>query len=262
MFEEPAAKRVKRSDIFDNVSDSDSQAGSDDNTDAQRPLQYRLDFDIVENVTVAHKNEAIEKGQEDDEAGFAFNLFRPQQPAANVVKIRSPSVASEAEPGLSRGRPASFYFTDRISSQQRSNQLKSFAVAAVSGLEIQQASDHSWPGMAMSWRLVSLPAHNRQVVMHRTAKIEKSQKQAEMTEVVVKRARLSKKRRDLARSKAVKRQRIIDETKSKEEHEREKRNKKNREQKLKRRAKERQEKEERRKSGISESANDHDNTSD
>lgn len=251
MFEEPAAKRVKRSDIFDIDSpDSRSDSGSDDADGSAQPMSYRLDFEIVDNVVPPTRAKAQHNDQEHEEEGFAFNLFRPQSTQINVVKIRSPSVISDAEPGLSVTRPLSYYLTDRSTKHLRTQQLEAFATSAVSTEELQQIAQRCWPGTATPWRVIHLPAHKGQIIVHSAVTSNAKTEQHPDATNPSRRARVSKKRRDLLRSKATKRQRLIDETKTKEEHEREKKNKKNRERKLKRRAKERQEKQQRRQSGA------------
>ncbi|KAJ8606809.1 hypothetical protein MRB53_040676 [Persea americana] len=121
------------------------------------------------------------------------------------------------------------------------------------GETILKDSARSWPGMHLSWRILSLPAHPKQIVVNRVSEIgtrlhnndsaSKLSKPVSLREPS-RRPRPSKKRRDLSKKKFAHRQALIDETKTKEEHEKEKRNKKNRDRKMKRRAKERREKDE------------------
>lgn len=278
MFETPAAKRVKRSELLENLEGVGTDLQKDDaSADENSVPNYGFEYEFVES-TIAPP--VLENAKEES---FQFNLFKapskaqvqtgksepeteiedlPSAPNAAkaqpvLISIRSPTPefsGEAAEGGLSRSRPDTFYFTASISSSTL-RLRQEYAEAATTGEIVVSDSLRAWKGTDLSWRVLNLPAHPKQIVEDRTAEAEQwsSKNAGESTATVngsaavnhaQRRPRPSKKRRDLLRRKANHRQTIIDATKTKEEHEKEKRNKKNRERKLKRRAKERKEKEE------------------
>jgi len=291
MFEVPAAKRVKRSKLFDDdASELDesihtNKAGENSNHESQPDVipSYGFEYDFIDQQPrPINENQAPdEPGQPQDEAEaetFQFNLFRPNpnlkpsrsqdedkdpsatataapqskpKPAPVLISLRSPSPLNVADPSLAlrQHRPDSYYFTVTASTPPEvlKSLRASYAESAISAATIHQQLARSWSGMYLPWRVVELPAHARQVVVHRmelssddTSRSVTGQSLDEKTSGRG-RARPSKKRREVRKGKARARQRIIDESKTKEEHEREKKNRKNRERKLKRRAKERRE---------------------
>lgn len=273
MFEVPAAKRLKRSELFD---DSTLQISPDTVAlidDGQPDLPYHFEYDLVEQPTeqsfVASAVTEIPK-----EEAFQFNLFQPRskplQPqdtstsegiASNssqrphFISIRSPSPVQLSDPNnldFVRKRPDSYYFTASLPAATLQVLRQQYAHSAISTGDLQQLSTRPWPGASLPWRVIRLPAHRKQTLVHKqgvalatSSRLDRGTVQSENA-ASRRRARPSKKHRDVLRKKALKRQRVIDETKTKEEYEREKKNRKNRERKLKKRAKERREKEEKR----------------
>ncbi|KAK5945894.1 hypothetical protein PMZ80_000033 [Knufia obscura] len=276
MFEVPAAKRVKRTKLSDNgpINDSLEQAPGEEHDQSSKeengPVDYGFEYDFIEpHPATTSKIYQAADAQPAEEA-LQFNLFRPTsrpsaaknsesttatrpdsqaQPA--LISLRSPSPPTATDPAnlkFRTERPDSYYFTASISPTRLKNLRDGYAQCAITTATIQHQSSRPWPGTHLSWRVITLPAHRKQIVVH------KAEPASTITKPVSTpippnsagrgaRARPSKKRRDLLKLKAQRRQRVIDESKTKEEHEKEKRNKKNRERKLKRRAKERREKE-------------------
>lgn len=295
MFEVPAAKRVKRSQLFEddtsdlNESISAAKLGESSNNESQPDVvpSYGFEYDFVDQpplltASLNKKQVPDEPNQPQEEAEtFQFNLFRPNttrkppspqpkdkdtaEPPSNpqpvlvpaLISLRSASPVSATDPSLAyrQHRPDSYYFT--VTASTPPDALKSlrasYADSAISADTINKHLARAWPGTYLPWRVVELPAHKRQVVVHRIG-LTASSASAGSGDVPARslgeqastgrRARPSKKRREVRKGKARARQRIIDESKTKEEHEKEKRNRKNRERKLKRRAKERRDREE------------------
>lgn len=177
-----------------------------------------------------------------------------QQTYPLQISIRSPSPIPEhlSSGTLTNPRPLSHYLTSALPTTTLTTLRQTYQSASIDPSTLTKLSTLPWPGTNQPWRTIHLPAHWKQVVIIRTnpkstsattPKPTPSTQEPHSQPPRLRRARPSLKRRQLIRSKARKRQKIIDETKTKEEHEREKRNRKNRERKVKRRAKERREKE-------------------
>lgn len=289
MFEVPAVKRVKRSEIFDHDIDAEADIQVNDaSTEEITVLNYGFEYDFVDSNIQPTQSENMK------EETFEFNLFRANpkaqlppssgeskleardtsaqhtsksEPALISIRSPTPEPSGEAAEGrLSRSRPDAYYFTASTSYTTLNRLHQEYSKSAVSGENILNESKKSWGGMHLSWRVLHLPAHVKQFVEDRTAKAEDVHLKDAVNQIKTstatsmrntqRRARPSKKRRDLTRRKSAHRQAVIDETKTKEEHEKEKRNKKNRERKLKRRAKERKEKEEAKTSVVGTEASD------
>lgn len=286
MFEAPAAKRVKRFELFSSEADIEANLLPDDvNQDENTLPDYGFDYEFVESNVVAPVEEARK------EETFQFNLFRTatkttsnvknsepesnatantnptqeaQEPQVALISIRSPTPepsGATGPGGLNRPRPDSFYFTASAPSSALEKLHQEYSKSTISGEAILTGSRRPWPGTHLPWRIISFPTHLKQIVEDRTGTKDvglsvQSQAPAVTTSDMIaarkarQRPRPSKKRRDLLKKKSVHRQALIDASKTKEEHEKEKRNKKNRERKLKRRAKERREKEEVKNSGV------------
>lgn len=275
MFEVPAAKRLKRSELFDydpkDVLGPESDIETIENNESENePPSYSFEYDLVKQQPTTPSSYAQETDLAKEEAAFQFNLFRPlakpvtsktkddnqlanaqpdPQPALISLRSPSPPAADPAKPKFRTHRADSYYFTASISPSRLTCLRNAYSQSAISAATVQALCARSWPGAYLPWRVVHLPAHRKQVLVHKgAAVVSLSPKgQSSLDDVKARsRARPSKKRRDLLKLKAERRQRVVDESKTKEEHEKEKKNKKNRERKLKRRAKERKEKEEKR----------------
>lgn len=290
MFEVPAAKRVKRSELYDvdhnlaeTVLSSTSKKALDGDNGHIIP-DYGFDYEFVDQTS---QSPVLPKDDpEPQNEAYAFNLFRrsskpilaasvgeakftendpysaaPEapQPKPALISLRSPSPLPEdvSKTTFATSRPDSYYFTASLPASSLARLQQTYAVSATTGSSILSlSSTQQWPGTALPWRVISLPAHRKQVIVHKASKQftqplanATSKQDTGISDRAKRRARPSKTRRDMLKSRAAKRQISIDESKTKEEHEREKKKRKNREQKLKRRAKERKEKEERRARG-------------
>lgn len=280
MFEVPAAKRVKRIELSGHGSDDEPDSDHAATAEETAIPNYGFEYDFVElKSNITDPAIPIDSAEISDQA-FQFNLFRPStkskpsteegtnttdtdvkhkersgstiEPA--LISIRSPSPAADPESNTifyKDPRPDSYYLTSRLPTSKLQELRESYKAAAVSVSELQRLKQRPWPGTSLPWRVMQLPAHRKQIFVHRPTQKDQlsllTTPAAGNTELTrVHRARPSKRKRDLLRDRAAKRQKIIDESKTKEEHEREKKARKNREQKLKRRAKERQLKEEKR----------------
>lgn len=262
-----------------NVKNEPLKDESDGHNDDEDILpDYGFEYDFVspnvnstsdsrtQQAAISEETKPIEK----DPEIYQFNLFAPAKPSKSItsqprppppttndqqpnsqplqISIRSPSPVPEA---ISQGtlrslRPDTHYFTSAFPPATLESLRTTYLAAAITPSTIQQLSKFPWPGTYQPWRVINLPAHSKQIILHKPSHgtIPYTAKPPLHSETRSRRrARPSKKRRDLAKAKAQKRQISIDETKTKEEHEREKRNRKNRERKIKRRAKERREKE-------------------
>lgn len=278
MFETPAAKRLKRSELFSvgvEVQQSDLRFQDEAEQEHQQDetgINYGFEYDFVQEHQ--YQTSLDQQAQETDE--YQFNLFRPS--SKPIVKLNLQNSEStpkvEAQPPLislrspspdatfnstATCRPSSYYFTSSLPQATLTNLRKSYNDSAISTTALLKKSQFSWPGTSLPWRVIHLPAHRKQVVIHNFVSQSTATLPTEISasedKVIRRRTRPSKKRRDLLKLKAAKRQALIDESKTKEEHEREKKNRKNRERKLKRRAKERREKDEKRAGAELESEN-------
>jgi len=304
MFEVPRAKRLKRSELFDNNSnesiertnqkdnaETSTEAGADEQTIPDYGFEYdfiKPDTSSTEIIQIQDLKSEPEAEAEAPDQAFHFNLFappsKPQQTTTTattdtqstpptpqtsqptkptLISIRSPSptpspLNNNPEPQI----PASYYFTSALPTTTIAHLQQSYATTAISASTVLSLSRTAWPGTHHPWRVITLPAHRGQLVIHNTGSIlpqptptpsnltnQPSPHHNNNDDSRTSRTRTnrpSKTKRQALKARAQHRRALIDETRTKEEHEREKKNKKNRERKVKRRAKERREKEGRR----------------
>lgn len=264
----------------------DGKNGDEDDVDVLPNYGFEYDFvapELITSTTISNSKTQQETDVVNSEPEiYSFNLFAPthapKQTAATTntsqstapnqdhstsaqpikISIRSPSPALEVDPtdpgSITTQRPDSYYFTSALAPSTLQSLKLSYLASAMPHSTLKKFSESPWPGTSVPHRVITLPSHSKQIVIHRPSKNTSSATTTLTTKSIPphpestaththRRARPSKKRRDLAKLKADRRRILIDETKTKEEHEREKKNKKNRERKLKRRAKERREKE-------------------
>lgn len=287
MFEVPTAKRLKRSELFESdgefepLSSATRSLDSPDEEGLSKIPEYGFEYNFIDQPL---SSPVAAKTTQPEHETYQFNLFKPSlkkqstksetqdkpqvtqpesQPRTNLISIRSPSppVASldNTHPS-SIPRPLSHHFTASLPLSTQTRLHSNYVQAAISGHAIIRLSRHQpWPGSALPRRVIHLPAHAKQqvIVIHDPSNSGNGVKAATSHQVREAgsrsaRTRPSKKARDRLKQRAVKRQAVIDASKSKEEHEREKKNRKNRERKVKRRAKERKDKEEARAKGEDE----------
>jgi Fungal protein of unknown function (DUF2011) len=261
MFEELEAKRIRRSDIF-NDADSGSEElhedaiATDDNDEgAAATPAYHFDYDLLENdsgkvTQFAHlrvhqptqENEAADERQEEE--AFEFRLFsapaalktedesKTPKSAPSKINIRSPTPDQQSDGRfVNPHRPLTYYFTP-------SGDNSNFSLAAVSSDDVLTLSQSPWPGTQLPWRVIHLPSSK--VSMTDVSSHAKSMLKVKGPDSANRRkGKPSKKRRILLRTRA---KRVIDKAKEKEDHLREKKTRLNREKKIKRKAKEKAEK--------------------
>ena len=188
---------------------------------------------------------------EDEDEEMMFQLFAPTkstttaeqtepQPAAQKIRLRSPSLDPATTGFLQKPRPQSYYLAEPLSEQARSE----IEASALSGKQILELSQIPRPGCAYDWRVLHIPSS----YVSRAARIAAAQQTAAafsklgQLEAPQKRRRAGKKLRIKIRSKAAAakaKQEAAQQAKAlKEETEKEKRTRRNREKKVKRKAKE------------------------
>jgi hypothetical protein len=260
MFEEPQAKRIRRSKIF-NDADSGSEElledaiPTEDNDEEAAIPAYHFDYELLENDTgevtqfahlrvhePAQEDEAADKRQEEET--FEFRLFsapaasktecesKTPKSAPSKINIRSPTPDQPSDGRfVNPHRPLTYYFT---SSDDKPN----FSLAAVSGDDVLTLSQSPWPGTQLPWRVIHLPSSK--VSMPDVSSQAKSMLKVKGPHSADRRTgKPSKKRRILLRTRA---KLVIEKAKEKEDHLREKKTRLNREKKIKRKAKEKAEK--------------------
>lgn len=282
MFHTPAAKRLKRSELFEDTSESPNQAQDNatqsivaQEVDPDDEQRYHFDFEYIDTRPTA---EPEDKGQVTNADEFSFNLFRPaSKPSKNStvgspnekntstvinrISIKSPSPAPDSVSAgrFDKPRPDSDYFTAALDFDRQTAVREQFAASAISGETVNHLSRLPWPGSVCSWRIISLPAHAKQIVIDKTTKQGRliaatlAVTSASLDDSAVpdnednsagrKRRRASKKRRIFLRVCAQKRAELQKMETKRLETEQEKRTKKNRERKVKRKMKEKKDKE-------------------
>lgn len=232
---------MRRSDL--NASPQSSRASSPDLDTLQR-LGATLQFELVD--TVPQQSQPAQDPQEDEEEELEFQLFAPTKstttttnaesaPAAQKIRLRSPSIEAK-DPGLVTGpRPLSYYHTGDIDPSK----AEEYAAVAVTGADIVAWSKQPCPGCAYPWKVINMPASQAKAALAAAAS-QNAAAEAFLPDVQKKRTRLGKKARIKKRQKlAVTKAKKEEENKLKEEKDRadrEKKAKRNREKKFKKRA--------------------------
>lgn len=192
-----------------------------------------------------------EPAAQDEDEEMMFNLFAPtkstataaqteSQPAAQKIRLRSPSLDPATIGFMRSERSKSYYLAEPLSEEARS----AIEASALSGKQILEMSQIPQPGCAYDWRVLHIPAS----YVSRAARIAAAQQTAAgfsklgQIEEPKKRRRAGKKLRIKIRSKAAvakaKQEAAAQAKAAKEESEKEKRTRRNREKKVKRKAKE------------------------
>ena len=188
---------------------------------------------------------------EDEDEEMMFQLFAPskpttataqteQQPAAQKIRIRSPSLDPATIGFIHPRRPQSFYLAEPLSEKAKAE----IEASAISGKQVLELSTLPQPGCAYEWKVLYVPASQ----VSRAARIAAAEQapagfsRLGKFEAPAKRRRAGKKLRIKIRSKAqaakAKEQAALQAKDAKEEAEKEKRTRRNREKKVKRKAKE------------------------
>lgn len=207
---------------------------------------------------------------EDEDEEMMFQLFAPTksttataqtepQPAAQKIRIRSPSLDPATTGFLHPGRPTSYYLAEPLSEKAKAE----IEASAISGKQVLDLSTLPQPGCAYEWKVLHIPASQ----VSRAARVAVAEQIAAgfsrlgKFEAPAKRRRTGKKLRIKIRSKAeaakAKQQAATQAKEAKEEAEKEKRTRRNREKKVKRKAKEKA-----KKAGGAEAANGADGAAD
>jgi hypothetical protein len=188
---------------------------------------------------------------EDEDEEMMFQLFAPSKsttataqteprPAAQKIRIRSPSLDPATTGFTHPGRPESYYLAEPLSEKAKAE----IEASAISGKQVLELSTQPQPGCAYEWKVLHIPAAQ----VSRAARIAAAEQtpagfsRLGKFEAPAKRRRAGKKLRIKIRSKAeaakVKQQAALQAKDAKEEAEKEKRTRRNREKKVKRKAKE------------------------
>lgn len=188
---------------------------------------------------------------EDEDEEMMFQLFAPSksttataqtkpQPAAQKIRIRSPSLDPATTGFTHPGRPKSYYLAEPLSEKAKAG----IEASAISGKQVLELSALPQPGCAYEWKVLHIPAAQ----VSRAARIAAAEQtpagfsRLSKFEAPAKRRRAGKKLRIKIRSKSeaakAKQQAALQAKDAKEEAEKEKRTRRNREKKVKRKAKE------------------------
>ncbi|RYF02645.1 MAG: DUF2011 domain-containing protein, partial [Oxalobacteraceae bacterium] len=162
---------------------------------------------------------------EDEEEELEFQLFAPTKsttdastpaPAAQKIRIRSPSEELR-EPGIvGLGRPLNYYHTGELDPVR----AKEFEIAAVTGADVVAMSKQPCPGCAYPWKVIKMPSSQAKSALAAAA-AQYPVAEAFLPDVPKKRTRLGKKARIQKRQKlAAIKAKKEEEGKSKEEKER------------------------------------------
>ncbi|CAD0022209.1 unnamed protein product [Aureobasidium pullulans] len=149
--------QVRRSDLIG--SPQSSRASSPD-LDTLERLGANLQFEVVDKAF--QPIETVEN-LEDEEEELEFQLFAPTKsttdastpaPAAQKIRIRSPSEELR-EPGIvGLGRPLNYYHTGELDPVR----AKEFEIAAVTGADVVAMSKQPCPGCAYPWKVIKVPS--------------------------------------------------------------------------------------------------------
>lgn len=230
---------------------SDSRSPSPPSDDEALERLRNLDTLQFATKDVHMQDAAAEPAVEDEDEEMMFQLFAPSksttatvqtesQPAAQKIRIRSPSLDPATFGFTQPGRPSSYYLAGPLSEKAKAE----VEASALSGKQILELSTLPRPGCAYEWKVLHIPAAQ----VSRAARIAAAQQIPEgfsrlgKFEAPTKRRRAGKKLRIKIRSKAeaakAKQQAALQAKDAKEEAEKEKRTRRNREKKVKRKAKE------------------------
>ncbi|KAI0909056.1 hypothetical protein F4823DRAFT_457379 [Ustulina deusta] len=259
MFTPPAAKRVRREDLYDSASDSassDAEGGHDSQVELALRAKFDAQLSSILNLNFAAGPEAQqqragqakaqpasdvqqEEGEHPEEEVFAFRLFRDDAPTHTVVLAHDDDPGAQGDGGFVVPlRPRSHYIAS-APSPGKASEYRSVAVTAE--YLLADAKKRRW-GLEKPWRVIHLVPDSSSAVSSKSAPGSEDSAGQEKK----KRTRPGKKHRILLRVRGkAKREREEIAKKlalDKEQHLQEKKKRLNREKKLKRRQKEREKK--------------------
>jgi hypothetical protein len=173
MFKVPEAKRVKRTEFFEEDVHL-SEGESEDNHEAVPAYGFEYDFIDVKSFTpnsslathAKHSDDAHKcpKEEKRPEQKFEFNLFAPSTDnEAKATQHAKISLRASPSPGdaLSEGRfikpnrSDTYYFTSSLSQSELRELRSQYLTSAVTSNEISRRSKAAWPGMKMEWRIIA-----------------------------------------------------------------------------------------------------------
>jgi hypothetical protein len=176
MFEVPEAKRVKRTEFFEQDAHPGDRSGNESDEDVEAAPAYGFEYDFIDvNSSMPEPNlakgpehaEDVPKGPREEkrsEHKFAFNLFAPstgpEDTATKHAKITlraSPSPGDAQSEGrfLKPNRLDTYYFTSSLSQSELEQLRSQYLAVAVTSDEIFRRSKTTWPGMRMAWKVIA-----------------------------------------------------------------------------------------------------------
>ncbi|KAI1342020.1 hypothetical protein F5Y15DRAFT_330478 [Xylariaceae sp. FL0016] len=256
MFDLPDAKRVRREDLYDSVSDEERSSDGDYEATLREKLNAQLSglLDLSSTTVVGdtettqsrHPHTAAVSGdseidhhaEQPDEEVFAFRLFRDDEPSRQVVLSNDQDEALQGAGGfVIPKRPRSYYISGSPSPELSSQ----FERAAVSAEYLIEDSRRRRWGLEKPWRVITITVASDQgdqsgdPTSQSGEKVLKGKKKrpGKKRRITLRIREKAKKERD----EAIKQQSL-----DKEQHLKDKKARLNRERKLKRRAKAREQK--------------------
>ncbi|KAK4162772.1 hypothetical protein QBC43DRAFT_173599, partial [Cladorrhinum sp. PSN259] len=269
MFELPDAKRVRREDLYDSVSDREDAAGPEheeaavEDAELRAKLNARLSSLLSANLKIpptggdgdvsmadagaearqATTNGGDDERQEAEEAEFDFRLFSTSAPSQKVVLAAKEEEAATGGDVPFARRPISHYIRGELSAEEK----EQFQLSAVSAQDVfAAASQRAW-GFEVPWRVTKITVFAKKpgqpvvgTAVSAEDKKKKKTRPGKKTRIVL-RIREKAKKEEMEKKKAEQKKKQ-NQAISKEEHLKEKKKRLNREKKLKRRQKEKEKK--------------------
>ncbi|KAF2084347.1 hypothetical protein K490DRAFT_68806 [Saccharata proteae CBS 121410] len=226
MFEEPAAKRVRREELYSPPSSPRSSPDAE-LTDLFRS-RLQQDYEVAPTQPLAESKSGVVGALSEDEDELEFCLFAPAATTADAptqkIRVRSPSPAAGDGGFVNGGRPQSYYFAGEMTGSRR----REFERIAVSGQDVLDRSKRAWPGCALPWKVrVVAPRSGKLLQDPWKNAVERESKHRRAG----KKARIALRKKAQAQNEKLKLRNMSEA--EKEAAEREKRTKRNREKKVK-----------------------------
>ncbi|KAM0346028.1 hypothetical protein ACHAPU_005789 [Fusarium lateritium] len=169
MFEVPEAKRVRREDLngSDNGAENDGVQDAELRAKLNAQMARSLGMDIYtepardatmkesrpegsrESEASDGDDDMVDVAGEDQEEEFAFRLFSKAPPTQKIVLEKDTGPTGIG--AFVHGRPLSYYVVTNVPARQK----QEYAMAAMSGDQIQERShDRAW-GLELPWKVTS-----------------------------------------------------------------------------------------------------------
>ena len=191
MFEQPEAKRIKRSNYGKGTSSSPEASPSPSTQEETSHSRYEFEYEFIDVPTISKTKPGLEEsntatqkpesGAEDDQT-FEFRLFASEEATStNATESKShtkTTVTLVPEQDLSQiplsegrflkpARPDTYYFTSSLSRSDLKILRKRYEASAVSTSDLLQiATSQHWPGTALPWRVIHLTAPGKKSTEH------------------------------------------------------------------------------------------------